>query len=210
MTAPVMVGPSPQGGGPAVSLTEAHVRVLHLAAHGNTDQEIGEQMFISRNTVLGYWKLLKPRLGAEDRTHAVAIAVSLGLVTLSFSARPRSASVKATATAGRVGELLDLAEAGCLTADAAAELRALVASLDQTRRSAGGLQRGLAEARAERDRAERASAAVEGRLRQLVGQLPENAVPLRRVLSRAADDLKPPDERDVAVRNRTTKPNRTS
>ena len=189
MTAPVQVGPSPSGGGPAVSLTEAHVRVLHLAAHGNTDQEIAEQMFISRNTVLGYWKMLKPRLGAEDRTHAVAIAVSMGLVKLSPLSRPRAVAVKATA--GRVGELLDLAEAGCLTADAAAELRALVASLDQARRSAGGLQQGLAEARAERDRAVRASAIVEGRLRQLVGLLPENAAPLRRVLLRAADDLRP-------------------
>lgn len=193
MTAPVMAGPLPQGDGPAVSLTEVHVRVLYLAAHGNTDQEIGEQMFISRNTVLGYWKLIKPRLGAEDRTHAVAIAVSMGLVTVSRSARPQAVSVKATA--GRAGELLDLAEAGCLTADAAVELRSLVASLDQSRRSAGGLQRGLADARAERDRAVRASSVVEGRLRQLVGQLPENAVPLRRVLLRAADDLRPSTER---------------
>lgn len=192
MTAPVQVGPSPDGGGPAVSLTETHVRVLYLAAHGNTDQEIADQMFISRNTILGYWKLMKPRLGAADRTHAVALAVSSGIVRVSQD-RPRAVSVKAKAS--RLGELLDLAEAGCLSVDTAAELRALTSSMEQARRSAGGMQRGLADAREERDRCARAGAAVEERLKLLVGQLPETAVPLRRVLSGMAAELASSRER---------------
>ncbi|MFK0288304.1 response regulator transcription factor [Streptomyces sp. NPDC090499] len=181
------MGPSSVDGGPVASLTDVHVRVLQLAAHGNTDQAIAEQMGLSRNTVLGYWKALKPKLGAEDRTHAVAIAIDMRLIALSPSLRPRAVTVKSTS--GRIGELLTVAESQSLSVDEALELRALVASLDQARRSAGGLQNALSEARTQRDRAVRANSMVGDRLRDLVGRLPETAGPLRSVLLRAADDL---------------------
>lgn len=188
MTAPVQVGPSPQGGGPAVSIRDIHLNILILAAHGNTDQEIADQTGSTRYAVMNHWKVIRPQLGARDRAHAVAIAVSSGIVKLTDPVAPlgfRVASGK-----GRTEELLALAEAGLLDQADAAELRAVVGALQASRRSAGGLQSALSQAREERDEAFRVSVGVERGLRDVVARLPQQAEPLKRVLSGAAESLR--------------------
>ena len=45
-----------------------------------TQREIGDQLFLSVNTVKGYTKSLYRKLGASSRQEAVARARSLGLV----------------------------------------------------------------------------------------------------------------------------------
>lgn len=54
--------------------------------------------------------------------------------------------------------LADRAERGPLSAEEAAVLRAGIANLDAARRSAGGLQRALHEARAQLDRGDQRAA----------------------------------------------------
>lgn len=84
MTAPVQVGPSPQGGGPepspALNLFPQHLELLRLSANGRSTPEIAEALFLSRHTVNDYWREIYRRLGAKNRENAVAIALVRGLV----------------------------------------------------------------------------------------------------------------------------------
>lgn len=185
MTAPVLVGPPPSGGGPTVFLRDIHLNILILAAHGNTDQEIADQTASTRYAVMNHWKLIRPQLGARDRAHAVAIAVSSGIVKVSGPSVPLGVAPGK----GRTEELLRLAEVGLLDQADAAELRAVVGALQASRRSAGGLQSSLSQAREERDEAFRVAVGVERGLRDVVARLPQQAEPLKRVLSGAADSL---------------------
>ena len=63
-------------------LSPRQLDIVRLAADGHTDQAVAHQLGISLHTVRDQWRWgIKPRLGAIDRTHAVAIAVLSGLVT---------------------------------------------------------------------------------------------------------------------------------
>jgi DNA-binding CsgD family transcriptional regulator len=54
--------------------------ILQLASGGYSDAEIAEDLAISIHTVREYWRYrIRPALGAENRTHAVALAVAKGL-----------------------------------------------------------------------------------------------------------------------------------
>ncbi len=63
-------------------LTEREVEVLGHIASGNRNREIGERLFISEETVKVHIKHIMEKLGASDRTQAVAIAVRRGIIQL--------------------------------------------------------------------------------------------------------------------------------
>src|SRR5215813_12290233 len=63
-------------------LTEREVDVLRHVASGNRNREIGERLFISEETVKVHIKHIMEKLGASDRTQAVAIAVRRGIIQL--------------------------------------------------------------------------------------------------------------------------------
>jgi len=64
------------------ALTEREIDVLRQIANGNRNREIGEQLFISEETVKVHIKHIMEKLGASDRTQAVAIAVRRGIIQL--------------------------------------------------------------------------------------------------------------------------------
>ncbi|HYM08099.1 MAG TPA: response regulator transcription factor [Terriglobales bacterium] len=64
------------------ALTEREVDVLRHVAGGNRNRDIAEQLFISEETVKVHVKHIMEKLGANDRTQAVAIAVRRGIIQL--------------------------------------------------------------------------------------------------------------------------------
>ena len=63
---------------PADVLSRREVEVLTLAASGNSNRTIGEQLHISETTVKTHMSTILVKLGANDRTHATTLAVKLG------------------------------------------------------------------------------------------------------------------------------------
>jgi DNA-binding NarL/FixJ family response regulator len=64
------------------ALTDREIDVLRHVATGNRNREIGERLFISEETVKVHIKHIMEKLGANDRTQAVAIAVRRGIIQL--------------------------------------------------------------------------------------------------------------------------------
>lgn len=64
------------------ALTPREIEVLERIAGGNRNRDIAEQLFISEETVKVHIKHLMEKLGATDRTQAVAIAVRRGIIQL--------------------------------------------------------------------------------------------------------------------------------
>ncbi|HKY42623.1 MAG TPA: response regulator transcription factor [Pyrinomonadaceae bacterium] len=64
------------------ALTPREVEVLQHLAGGNRNKDIGERLFISEETVKVHIKHIMEKLGANDRTQAVAIAVRRGIIQL--------------------------------------------------------------------------------------------------------------------------------
>ena len=64
------------------SLTDREIDVLKHIAGGNRNRDIGEQLFISEETVKVHIKHIMEKLGASDRTQAVAIGVRRGIIHL--------------------------------------------------------------------------------------------------------------------------------
>jgi len=63
-------------------LTPRELEVLRGAANGNRNREIGEKLFISEDTVKVHIKHIMEKLGATDRTQAVAVALRRGIIQL--------------------------------------------------------------------------------------------------------------------------------
>jgi DNA-binding NarL/FixJ family response regulator len=63
-------------------LTEREVQVLGQIAAGNRNRDIAEQLFISEETVKVHIKHIMEKLGASDRTQAVAIGIRRGIIQL--------------------------------------------------------------------------------------------------------------------------------
>ncbi|MET8746361.1 helix-turn-helix transcriptional regulator [Streptomyces sp. NPDC004728] len=80
MTVPVQVGPSPVGGGPAVSLTAHELRVLELVAHGHTHEDIAQQLFTTPKGITPTVNRAVRKLGAANAPHAVLLACRAGLL----------------------------------------------------------------------------------------------------------------------------------
>jgi len=64
------------------TLTEREVEVLKEVANGNRNRNIAEKLFISEETVKVHIKHIMEKLGAADRTQAVAIGVRRGIIQL--------------------------------------------------------------------------------------------------------------------------------
>lgn len=64
------------------SLSRREIDVLEKIAGGNRNIDIAGQLFISEETVKGHVKHIMEKLGARDRTEAVAIAVRRGIIHL--------------------------------------------------------------------------------------------------------------------------------
>lgn len=64
------------------TLTERELEVLNLIGGGNRNRDIAEQLFISEETVKVHVKHVMDKLGASDRTQAVAIALRRGIIQL--------------------------------------------------------------------------------------------------------------------------------
>jgi len=63
-------------------LTEREADVLRQAALGHRNRDIGEKLFIAEATVKVHMKRIMEKLGARDRTQAVAIAARRGIIQL--------------------------------------------------------------------------------------------------------------------------------
>jgi DNA-binding NarL/FixJ family response regulator len=64
------------------AITAREVEVLQQVAGGNRNRDIAEKLFISEETVKVHIKHIMEKLGASDRTQAVAIAVRRGIIHL--------------------------------------------------------------------------------------------------------------------------------
>ena len=64
------------------TLTVREVEVLQQIAGGNRNRDIAERLFISEETVKVHVKHVMEKLGASDRTEAVAIAIRRGIIQL--------------------------------------------------------------------------------------------------------------------------------
>jgi DNA-binding NarL/FixJ family response regulator len=64
------------------ALSEREAEVLRCVAEGNRNQDIAERLFIAVETVKVHMKHILGKLGAHDRTQAVAIAVRRGIIHL--------------------------------------------------------------------------------------------------------------------------------
>jgi len=63
-------------------LTAREVEVLRKVAEGNRNRDIANLLFISEETVKVHIKHIMDKLGAKDRTQAIAIAVRRGIIEL--------------------------------------------------------------------------------------------------------------------------------
>jgi DNA-binding NarL/FixJ family response regulator len=64
------------------ALTTREIEVLSQIAEGNRNRDIGEKLFITEETVKVHIKHIMEKLGASDRTQAVAIAIRRGIIHL--------------------------------------------------------------------------------------------------------------------------------
>ncbi len=63
-------------------LTSREIDVLRQVAEGNRNRDIAKKLFISEETVKVHIKHIMDKLGAQDRTQAVAIALRRGIIQL--------------------------------------------------------------------------------------------------------------------------------
>lgn len=64
------------------ALTDREVEVLSQIAGGNRNRDIAEKLFITEETVKVHIKHIMDKLGASDRTQAVAIGLRRGIIHL--------------------------------------------------------------------------------------------------------------------------------
>ena len=64
------------------ALTPREIEVLQHIAKGNRNRDIANRLFITEETVKVHIKHIMEKLGANDRTQAVAIAVRRGIIQL--------------------------------------------------------------------------------------------------------------------------------
>jgi len=64
------------------NLTSREIDVVRLIASGNANKVIADQLSISEETVKTHVTNILSKLGANDRTHAVTIALKRGIIEL--------------------------------------------------------------------------------------------------------------------------------
>lgn len=62
------------------ALSEREIEVLRSVASGNSNKLVAEQLAVSEATIKGHMKSILSKLGAQDRTHAVTIALKRGFI----------------------------------------------------------------------------------------------------------------------------------
>ena len=83
-----VTGRAPQPGTPAQiaalggprRLTQRELEVLHLVAHGETDQRIADRLYLSRRTINCHVANILAKLDVPSRTAAVMTAARIGLL----------------------------------------------------------------------------------------------------------------------------------
>jgi len=73
---------------PANVPSPREIQVLELAALGHGNREIGEQLNISQDTVKVHMKNIMGKLQANDRTHAVTLALGRGIIDIPLRRSP--------------------------------------------------------------------------------------------------------------------------
>jgi len=63
-------------------LTPREIDVLRLVAAGNANKEVAAQLSVTEETVKSHVRNILAKLGANDRTHAVAIGLKRGIIDL--------------------------------------------------------------------------------------------------------------------------------
>jgi len=63
-------------------LSARELEVLSLVAAGNSNKTIGTRLLITEETAKGHVKKIMAKLGANDRTHAVTLALQRGIISL--------------------------------------------------------------------------------------------------------------------------------
>ena len=63
-------------------LSDREIDVLRHVTGGNRNRDIAERLFISEETVKVHFRHIMEKLGASDRTHAMAIAARRGFIQL--------------------------------------------------------------------------------------------------------------------------------
>ena len=63
-------------------MTSREIQVMRLVASGNANKEIAAQLSIAEETVKSHITNILSKLGANDRTHAVTIALKRGIIEL--------------------------------------------------------------------------------------------------------------------------------
>jgi DNA-binding NarL/FixJ family response regulator len=64
------------------ALTSREIEVLRLVAQGSSNKIVADRLSISEETVKGHIKSILSKLEAQDRTHAVTIALKRGIIAL--------------------------------------------------------------------------------------------------------------------------------
>ena len=64
------------------ALTEREIEVLRQVASGNANKIIADDLEISEETVKAHMRKILSKLGANDQTHAVAIALKRGIIEI--------------------------------------------------------------------------------------------------------------------------------
>lgn len=64
----------------ALGISNTDLKLLRGASNGMVDKLIAKQLRLSASFVHARWRRIRRALAANDRSHAVAIALSLGLI----------------------------------------------------------------------------------------------------------------------------------
>ena len=75
---PAVTAPSALAG-----LTEREREVLALMAHGLTNSELAERLWVGEGTIKTHVSRILHKTGSRDRSQAIALAYARGLVTVS-------------------------------------------------------------------------------------------------------------------------------
>lgn len=69
------------------TLSPREIEVLRLAAVGNTNQKIGDQLGLSEGTIKTHMKNVLAKMQANDRTHAVLLGIQRGIIGMDAGGR---------------------------------------------------------------------------------------------------------------------------
>ena len=64
------------------ALTEREIQVLRGVAAGNANKKVAQLLNVSEETIKAHMKSILSKLGANDRTHAVTIALKRGIIEI--------------------------------------------------------------------------------------------------------------------------------